>query len=152
MWPPGSPKVDPPDCPFDILSASSSGSASRLLIVSGLTGCVVNAQVPCAPDRKATSPATAISILFIEAPSQRDGCWPPRGLTIPAEFAWVVSVVALTSCVSQDEVRREGEATFTVLRLPPRHRRFTTCLQRESLARRYVFRPPHLGAGATGTI
>jgi hypothetical protein len=32
------------DCPFDILSAGSSGSARRLLVVSGLTGCVVNAQ------------------------------------------------------------------------------------------------------------
>ena len=68
LRPPGSPKVFPPDCPFDILSASSSGSARRLLIISGLTGCVVNAQALCAPDRKATSPATAISILFIGAP------------------------------------------------------------------------------------
>ena len=66
--PPGIPKVVPPDCPFDILSASSSGSARRLLIVSGLTGCVENAQVAGAPDRKTTSPATAISILFIGAP------------------------------------------------------------------------------------
>jgi ABC-type transport system substrate-binding protein len=29
----------PPDCPFDIFSTSSSGSAKRLLIVAGLTGC-----------------------------------------------------------------------------------------------------------------
>src|SRR6516162_1388415 len=68
IWPPGSPKVVLPDCPFDILSASSSGSARRLLIVSGLTGWVVNAQAPDAPDRKATIPAPAISILFIEPP------------------------------------------------------------------------------------
>ena len=36
--PTGSPKMVPPDCPFDIFSASSSGSAKRLLIVAGSTG------------------------------------------------------------------------------------------------------------------
>src|SRR5215471_3642845 len=65
---PGTPKVVPPDCPFDVLSGSWSGSARRLLIVSGVTGCVVNAQVSDAPDRKATSPATTISILLIVPP------------------------------------------------------------------------------------
>jgi len=68
LRPPGSPKVFPPDCPFDILSASSSGSAKRLFIVSGLTGCVVKAEAPCAPDRKATTPAIRISVLLIGPP------------------------------------------------------------------------------------
>ena len=68
MRPPGTPKVVPPDCPFDVLSGSWSGSARRLLIVSEVTGCVVNAQVSGAPETKATSPATASSILFIDPP------------------------------------------------------------------------------------
>src|SRR5271169_4886328 len=83
--PPGNPRVVPPDCPFDILSASSSGSASRLLIVSGLTGCVVNAEVPCAADRKATTPAISISVLFIGVPSVRDDCTLPGGSVIPLD-------------------------------------------------------------------
>ena len=62
---PGNPKVVPPDCPFDIFSASSSGSASRLLKVAGLTGCVVNAEVLSVLARKAATPAIRISVLLI---------------------------------------------------------------------------------------
>ncbi len=69
--PPGSPKMVPPDCPFDILSASSSGSASRLFIVAGSTGCVVNAEVLCVPKRRATTPATKINALLIGPPQNK---------------------------------------------------------------------------------
>src|SRR5271169_5572183 len=61
----------PPDCPFDILSASSSGSASRLFIVAGSTGCVVNAEVLCVANRKATTPATKINALLIGPPQNK---------------------------------------------------------------------------------
>jgi hypothetical protein len=70
MWPPGSPKVDPPDCSFDILSASSSGSAKRLFAVTGSTCRVENAEASCVPDKKATTPAIRISVLPIGAPLQ----------------------------------------------------------------------------------
>jgi hypothetical protein len=69
---PGNPKIVPPDCPFDAFSASSSGSARRLLIVAGLTGCVVNAELPCALDRKAITPAIRISVLLIGFPLRND--------------------------------------------------------------------------------
>jgi hypothetical protein len=68
LGPLGSPKMVPPDCPFDIFSASSSGSAKRLLIVAGSTGCVVNADVAFVTDRKATTPAITTSVLLIGAP------------------------------------------------------------------------------------
>jgi hypothetical protein len=68
LAPPGNPKVDPPDCSFDIFSASSSGSAKRLLIVAGLAGWVSNAGVEFAADRKAIIPAIPTSVLLIGAP------------------------------------------------------------------------------------
>src|SRR5262249_2307805 len=77
------PKVVPPDCSFDVLSGSWSGSARRLLIVSEVTGCVVNAQASGAPDRKATSPATEITTLFIGPPSSRTDCRLPGRSVIP---------------------------------------------------------------------
>jgi hypothetical protein len=48
-----------------------------------VTGCVVNAQAPCAPDRKATSAATAISILFIGPPRNEPIVDFPAGLSSP---------------------------------------------------------------------
>src|SRR5208282_1008568 len=63
-----------PDCPFDILSASSSGSARRLLVVTGLTGSVVNADALYVPDRKATTAAIRTSVLFIGGPIGMSGC------------------------------------------------------------------------------
>src|SRR5208282_624771 len=63
-----------PDCPFDILSASSSGSARRLLVVTGLTGSVVNADALYVPDRRAAAAAITTSVLFIGAPIGMSGC------------------------------------------------------------------------------
>src|SRR5215469_5427545 len=49
--------------------------------------------------------------------------------------------VALTSCVSADELRREDEATCVGYGFHPNTDAFATCLQRESLARRYAIPP-----------
>lgn len=77
--PPGSPKVFPPDCLFVILSASSSGSARRLFIVAGLTGCVENAEAPCTPDRKAITPAISRSVLLMAPPFRTIGLYASGG-------------------------------------------------------------------------
>ena len=71
------------------------------------------------------------------------------------EFTWVVSAVALTlalaSCVSPEELRREDEATCTGYGFHAGTDAFASCLQKESLARRYWAAPPHLiGVGVTG--
>src|SRR5215469_17339683 len=56
--------------------------------------------------------------------------------------------VALTSCVSADELRREDEATCVGYGFHPDTDAFATCLQRESLARRALTSyppPPYFG-------
>src|SRR6516165_825334 len=56
-----------PDCPFDVLSESRSGSAWRSNVITGSTGYVVKAEAPRAPERKATNPTIARSALPIGA-------------------------------------------------------------------------------------
>jgi hypothetical protein len=60
----------------------------------------------------------------------------------------------LASCVSPEELRREDEATCTEYGFHPGTDAFATCLQRESLARRYVILseppPPYWGWGSWG--
>ena len=51
--------------------------------MSEVTGCVVNAQVSGAPETKATSPATASSILFIDPPFAELIVGFPAGLSSP---------------------------------------------------------------------
>jgi hypothetical protein len=62
------------------------------------------------------------------------------------EFTWVVCVVALAlllvSCVSPEELRRQDEATCTGYGFHPGTDAFASCLQKESLARRYWAAPP----------
>src|ERR1700722_18990693 len=65
-----------PDCPFDILSASSSGSARRLFAVTGSTCRLENAEAPCAPDKRATALAIRTSVLLIGAPLGKKDCRP----------------------------------------------------------------------------
>jgi hypothetical protein len=61
-------------------------------------------------------------------------------------FAWVAFALglALASCVSPEELRREDEATCTGYGFHPDTDAFASCLQKESLARRY---PPYWGWG-----
>jgi len=62
------------------------------------------------------------------------------------EFTWVVCAVALTlslaSCVSPEELRREDEATCAGYGFHAGTDAFASCLQKESLARRYWAEPP----------
>ncbi len=51
-------------------------------------------------------------------------------------LAWMICVLALASCVSPEELRREDEATCAGYGFHPGTDAFATCLQRESLARR----------------
>jgi hypothetical protein len=75
-------------------------------------------------------------------------------------LAWMICVVALASCVSPEELRREDEATCAGYGFHPGIDAFATCLQRESLARRAltVYSPPPywdigvIGAGGGGRI
>jgi len=63
-------------------------------------------------------------------------------------FAGVIFVlaVALASCVSSEELRREDEATCAGYGFHPGTDAFATCLQRESLARRTLTSyPPYWG-------
>jgi hypothetical protein len=62
----------------------------------------------------------------------------------PLGFAWVVVAPALglTSCVSPEELRHEDEATCAGFGFYPGTDAFASCLQRESLARRYWTAPP----------
>jgi hypothetical protein len=64
-------------------------------------------------------------------------------------FAWVACILALASCVSPEEPRREDEATCVGYGFHPGTDAFATCLQRESLARRYAIAPsvPYWGYG-----
>jgi len=59
-------------------------------------------------------------------------------------FAVAVCSLALTlaSCVSSEELRREDEATCTGYGFHPGTDAFASCLQKESLARRYWAAPP----------
>ena len=59
-------------------------------------------------------------------------------------FAWFVLalMLPLVSCVSPDELRREDEAICTGFGFHPGTDAFATCLQRESVARRYWASPP----------
>jgi hypothetical protein len=60
---------------------------------------------------------------------------------------------ALTSCVSQEELRREDEATCAGYGFHPNTDAFATCLQRESLARQALTShppPPYWGWGYWG--
>jgi hypothetical protein len=69
-----------------------------------------------------------------------------RGL----EFTRVVCAVALAmaSCVSPEELRQEDEATCTGYGFHPGTDAFASCLQKESLARRYWAAPgPYWGLG-----
>jgi hypothetical protein len=62
-------------------------------------------------------------------------------------------VLALTSCVSPEELRREDEATCAGYGFHPNTDAFATCLQRESLARRALTSyppPPYWGWGYWG--
>jgi hypothetical protein len=63
-------------------------------------------------------------------------------------LAWMICVVALASCVSPEELRREDEATCAGYGFHPGTDAFATCLQRESLARRALTAyppPPYWG-------
>ena len=57
-------------------------------------------------------------------------------------LAWVVCAVALSSCVSPEELRREDEATCAGYGFHPGTDALASCLQKESLARRYWAAPP----------
>jgi hypothetical protein len=59
-------------------------------------------------------------------------------------FAWFVLalMLPLVSCVSPDELRREDEAICTGYGFHPGTDAFASCLQKESLARRYWAAPP----------
>ena len=75
----------------------------------------------------------------------------PRGL----RSAGVVFTLALAlaSCVSPEELRREDEATCAGYGFHPNTDAFATCLQRESLARRALTSyppPPYWGWGYWG--
>ena len=57
-------------------------------------------------------------------------------------FTWVAFALALASCVSPEELRREDEATCAGFGFHPGTDAFASCLQKESLARRYWAAPP----------
>jgi hypothetical protein len=67
-------------------------------------------------------------------------------------FAWVVVALALASCVSPEELRREDEATCAGFGFHAGTDAFASCLQKESLARRYwdALPPPYWGWGYWG--
>jgi len=61
----------------------------------------------------------------------------------------MVFVLPLASCVSPEELRREDKATCAGYSFHAGTDAFATCLQRESLARRYWgVPPPNWGWGA----
>ena len=64
-------------------------------------------------------------------------------------LTWLVCAVALASCVSPEEVRREDEATCAGYGFQAGTDAFASCLQKESLARRYwdSLPPPYWGWG-----
>ena len=59
-------------------------------------------------------------------------------------FAWVVLALtlAIASCISPEELRREDETTCTGYGFHAGTDAFAICLQEESLARRYWAAPP----------
>ena len=59
-------------------------------------------------------------------------------------FAWAACALAVApaSCVSPEELRREDEAMCSGYGFHPGTDAFATCLQRESLGRRYLAPPP----------
>ena len=58
-------------------------------------------------------------------------------------LALAIYLLALVaSCVSPEELRREDEATCAAYGFHPGTDAFANCLQRESLARRYLTLPP----------
>ena len=57
-------------------------------------------------------------------------------------FASVVCTLALGSCVSPEELRREDETTCVGYGFHAGTDAFASCLQKESLARRYLAVPP----------
>jgi hypothetical protein len=60
----------------------------------------------------------------------------------------VVLALALASCISPEELRREDDATCTGFGFHPGTDAFAGCLQKESLAPRYwAAPPPVLGLG-----
>jgi hypothetical protein len=66
-------------------------------------------------------------------------------------FAWVVLALALASCVSPEELRREDEATCAGFGFHPGTDAFASCLQKETLARRALNSyPPYWGWGYWG--
>jgi hypothetical protein len=69
-------------------------------------------------------------------------------------FAWAVFALtlALASCVSPEELRREDEATCSGYGFHPGTDAFASCLQKERLARRYSVPapPPYWGWGYWG--
>ena len=69
-------------------------------------------------------------------------------------LAWLVCAVALASCVSPEELRREDEATCTGYGFHSGTDSFASCLQKESLARRYWTAPPppYWGGGYWGGV
>jgi hypothetical protein len=73
-----------------------------------------------------------------------------RGL----RFTLVICALALASCVSPEELRREDEATCTGYGFHAGTDAFANCLQKESLARRYWAAPPPpvLGLGLGRTL
>ena len=52
-------------------------------------------------------------------------------------FAWLFCALALASCVSPEELRREDEARCGGYGFHPDTDAFASCLQKESLGRRY---------------
>ncbi|MGC2200257.1 MAG: hypothetical protein WA633_08960 [Stellaceae bacterium] len=69
-----------------------------------------------------------------------------------ATGAAAATVLALTACVSPEALRREDEATCTGYGFHPGTDAFASCLQKESLARRYwaAQPPPYWGWGYWG--
>jgi hypothetical protein len=57
-------------------------------------------------------------------------------------FASALCALALGSCVSPEELRREDEATCAGYGFHAGTDAFASCLQKESLARRFLAAPP----------
>jgi hypothetical protein len=67
-------------------------------------------------------------------------------------FTAAVLALALTSCVSPEELRREDDSECAEYCFYPGTEAFANCLQKESLARRYwdVSPAPYWGGGYWG--
>jgi hypothetical protein len=76
-----------------------------------------------------------------------------RGSGFALVICALALALALTSCVSPEELRREDEATCAGYGFHPNTDAFATCLQRESLSRRALTSyplPPYWGMGDIG--